>query len=344
MSADPISVTTGGRLHVGFRNLSAERERLFGSIGVGVSEPRTRVAVRPATDVETDHDRARRFGERAVSLLDVEGAAITIEEELPRHVGLGSGTQLALAIYTGIAIAHGRQPDVRRHAPALGRGRRSGVGIATFEAGGFVVDSGHPTDRVLDASHLTAGAWQTPEIEHRLGVPESWRFVLVLPDAPPGTHHEEEARSIRSAIDAADAAPAAEIEEILKEQLLPALREDDIVTFGRGITRIDAVNGAWFEAVQSATYRPLAGPIVDTLAADEAILGVGQSSWGALVYGLTAADRAEEARAAGQRALEVASSTGRVWLVSARNHGATVIDSDKRKRDMDGSLRGEPNE
>lgn len=333
MTTDQATVRTGGRLHFGFRNLSSARDRLYGSIGVAVTTPTVTVTATPAPGIDCTHDRARDFATTAVSLLGVDGATVTVEEELPRHVGLGSGTQLALATYRAIAAAHGVPSRVRTAAPALGRGRRSGIGIATFERGGFVVDNGHPAEDVLKGPR-EPGAWEAPDVAHRFGVPASWRFVLVLPDAPPGKASEAEAKSMRAAIDSADSETADEIEAILTDQLLPAITDRAIEVFGEGITRIDALNGSWFEQEQSATHRPAAREIVDSLQDHEAIYGVGQSSWGALVYGLTTANRREAASEAGRVALESSGRDGNVWIVSGRNHGATVNDFDTGKGTM----------
>lgn len=333
MTVDEVTVSTSGRLHFGFRNLSPKRERLFGSLGVAVTAPRTIVTATPTTGIDCEHERAGRFAERAASLLSVDGAAVTVDSELPPHVGLGSGTQLGLATYRAVAEANDVRPRIREHAPALGRGRRSGIGIAAFERGGFVVDDGHPTAQVLEGRRAV-GSWQSPPVSHRVALPASWRFVLVLPEAPPGKRSEEEAQSIRAAIDAADVETAEEIESILRERVLPALAAERIEAFGTAITRIDELNGSWFEAEQDAAHRSRAGAIVDALDERDEIFGVGQSSWGALVYGLTDAEHVEAAHAAGRRALATAESDGRVWVVSAKNHGATVIDSDTRKRTM----------
>jgi beta-ribofuranosylaminobenzene 5'-phosphate synthase len=49
-AADAVRVTTGGRLHFGFGNLSLAHERLYGACGVAVAAPRLRLTVEPAGD------------------------------------------------------------------------------------------------------------------------------------------------------------------------------------------------------------------------------------------------------------------------------------------------------
>jgi beta-ribofuranosylaminobenzene 5'-phosphate synthase len=108
------TVSAGARLHVGFGNLSLSHDRLYGGIGVGLAEPRTVVEATTADEVTVagaaEPDAVATFAERAVDLLEVPGAAVTVHEQFPRHVGLGSGTQLALSVYAAVARAHGREP------------------------------------------------------------------------------------------------------------------------------------------------------------------------------------------------------------------------------------------
>ena len=122
-----VRVTTGARIHVGFLNLSLAHNRLYGGIGVGLDEPRTVVTAAPADGIDCDHPVARGYVARAADRLGVSGATVTVESALPRHAGLGSGTQLALAVLTAVGRAHGREPDVDPgtggHADAVHRFR-----------------------------------------------------------------------------------------------------------------------------------------------------------------------------------------------------------------------------
>jgi beta-ribofuranosylaminobenzene 5'-phosphate synthase len=314
-------VSVGGRLHFGFLNLALSRERLYGGLGVALADPRIVLDASRADGPECDHPDAREYVTRAVELLDVPGASVTVEETLPRHRGLGSGTQLALASLTAVAGAWDREPRVRDRAPALGRGGRSGVGVATFEAGGFVLDAGHPTAR-FTTDRPADGEWSVPAVAARHAIPDDWRFLLVLPDADPGRDGDEEDASMRSAVESADPALGDRIAGILTRRLLPALAEGRLSAFGEAVAEIGRLNGAWYTDQQGGIYRPPVGGVVESLSASTAVAGAGQSSWGPAVYGVTDVNRAESAREAGERALDAAGVGGEVRLVSARNRGA----------------------
>jgi len=67
---------------------------------------------------------------------------INIEAAIPEHVGLGSGTQMSLAIGSALNAIYNLGLSVRDIAAITERGLRSGIGIGIFEQGGLVVDGG----------------------------------------------------------------------------------------------------------------------------------------------------------------------------------------------------------
>ena len=317
------SVTAYARLHFGFCNLSLARERLYGSLGVGLDRPAVRVTAAPADGVRCEHEAAREYAARAVSLLDVPGADLTVESEFPRHVGLGSGTQFALATLVAIARAHDEPVDVRDRAPALGRGGRSGVGVATFEDGGFVLDAGHPTAR-FTTDRPALGRWSVPPVAARHPIPDGWRFLIVVPDAPVGPSGDDEDRSMRTVVESAPPSPSDRLAGVIVRRVLPAITEGSAERFGAAVADVGRLNGTWYADEQGGVYRPPAGELVATLDDSPAVYGAGQSSWGPAVYGVTDADRVSAAREAGRAARDAAGVDGRVLVADGRNRGARI--------------------
>ncbi len=317
------TVSSGARLHVGFQNLSLTHDRLYGGIGVGLAEPQVRVSAQPADTVSAPDETSTAYAERAVSLLSVPGIDVDVERRLPSHVGLGSGTQLALAIYAATARAYELDPGVRDHAPDLGRGGRSGVGVATFEDGGFVVDGGHPTSR-FTTEPPAPGNWRVPPVLARLDLPSEWRFVVVLPAAEPGRSGSVEDESIRSVVERADPATADEIAGVLTRSLLPAAADGRLDSFGEAIERIGRLNGSWYADVQGGVFRPPAGKLVDALESVPVLTGIGQSSWGPAVYGVTDADHVSEAEREARRTLSEHGLDGSVLVCEPASSGARI--------------------
>ncbi|MFB6117830.1 beta-ribofuranosylaminobenzene 5'-phosphate synthase family protein [Halosegnis sp.] len=317
-------VSAGARLHVGFLNLSLAHARLYGGVGLALEEPRVTVVADAADRVECTDELATEYAARACDLLDVPGAAVTIESSLPRHVGLGSGTQLALATLAAVAAAYDHEPQVRERAPALGRGGRSGVGVGAFESGGFLVDAGHPTGQ-FTTDRPADGEWTVPPVVARHDVPDAWRAVLLVPNAASGRSGDREDASMRAAVETADPGIADELAGLLTRRLLPAMVTGDLGAFGRAAAEFDRLNGSWYADAQGGVYRPPAGALVDALTGNPAVDGVGQSSWGPVVYALTDADRADAARAAAGTALAETGVEGDVRVVSFANDGARTV-------------------
>ncbi|PCR89254.1 beta-ribofuranosylaminobenzene 5'-phosphate synthase family protein [Natrinema ejinorense] len=317
------TVSAGARLHVGFQNLSLARDRLYGGIGIGLAEPRVTVTADPAASVEADDPLVLEYANCAADILEVPGVAVALEESLPRHVGLGSGTQLALAVLTATARAHGLEARIREHAPAMGRGGRSGVGVATFEGGGFVVDAGHPTNR-FTTEPPAAGDWTVPPVVARHELPADWRFLVVVPDADPGRSGDDEDASMRTVVERADPAIADEIAGVVTRRLLPAAAAGRLEAFGEAIAEIGRKNGVWYADAQGGVFRPPAGELVESLRECPVLSGVGQSSWGPVVYGVTDTIHADEATAAAEDALSARGLEGTVVLTAAAETGAHV--------------------
>ena len=327
-----VRVVAGARLHFGFANLSLSHERLYGAVGVAIDEPTVEVLAEPSSTIgveirtgETGSLRADvvEYAERACEILDVSGASIAVRSSIPRHAGLGSGTQIALATLAGVARAHDREARVRERAPRLGRGGRSGLGVASFEAGGFLLDAGHPTAR-FTTERPPAGEWEVPAVAARHAIPNDWRFLVVSPDVDPGRSGESEDESIRTAVERAEPELADRIAGILTRRALPADADGRAEAFGEAVAEIGRLNGAWYADEQGGVYRPPVGEVVAALSDAPAVHGAGQSSWGPAVYAVTDADRAEAAREAGRAALEAAGVDGRVRIVRGRNRGARV--------------------
>lgn len=315
-------VVAGARVHFGFHNLSLTHSRLYGGLGAALRSPRVVVDATPADTVDAP-SAVETATRRSVDFLGVDGATVSLEESIPRHVGLGSGTQHALATHAAIASAYGRDLDPGLVAPALGRGGRSGVGVATFEAGGFIVDAGHPTER-FTTDPPTEGEWTVPPVAARHRLPTDWRFVLVTPTGHRGRSGDTEDRSMRSAVERADPDLADRVAAVVLRRLLPAAAEGDRASFGAAVEEVGRLNGAWYTDEQGGVYRPPVGTLVETLSTDPTVDGAGQSSWGPTAFGVTGVEEADQARRAGRRALDAADVEGTVRVVAPATGGATV--------------------
>jgi beta-RFAP synthase len=233
---------------------------------------------------------------------------VRVVEAIPAHVGLGSGTKLALAVTAALEALAGRSPDPPALARAAGRGARSAVGLWTFALGGFVVEGGRHPGRERPAPLLT-----------RHAMPDEWRCVLAIPAAEPGLSGGEEAEAF-ARLDPEPERTAA-IAQLVVTALLPALVERDLGEFGVALTRIQRLVGEAFAPVQGGIFHPRAAPLVEALLRLGAA-GAGQSSWGPAVYGLAGSE--QQGRELARRLEPELGSGGSVEVVRFDNRGARV--------------------
>jgi beta-ribofuranosylaminobenzene 5'-phosphate synthase len=316
-------VRAGARLHLGFLDLNGSCGRRFGSIGVALEEPRCTVMAcpAPAGAPPAAPEPVRAILDRLGPALGGRAVAVELIEAIPPHAGLGAGTQLGLAVALAAARATGRPLPIRELARWLGRGERSGVGVAAFEGGGLVIDAGHPADD--GGAGPAAGDARPPEpppviFQHPL--PDDWRFVLARPRAPAGLSGPAERRAF-AALPPMDAARVGRICRLTLMQVVPAVLAGDIRGFGAGITEIQATLGEYFAPCQGGRYATRAGSEAAELALAEGAHGVGQSSWGPTVFALVLGAAAAEALAGALRA-RLGGRLAWVGVSRARNRGA----------------------
>ena len=310
-----VTVTVPARLHLGLLDLHGGLGRRFGSLGVALEGPRTRLTAVPAPGIEVegpDRERVARYAAAMAAQIGYDkGLRIEVEESVPAHNGLGSGTQLALATGSVVCRISGREVSPREIAGVLDRGARSGIGIGVFEQGGVLLDGGK-------------GAPETPPpILCRLPFPEDWRILLIFDRAHAGFFGEAEREAFRD-LPPFSAEQAAQLCRLMLMSALPALAEGDLAAFGAGVTELQRVTGDHFADAQGGRF---ASPAVAEILAwleTEGVPGLGQSSWGptgfALLGSQAEAERLLEAaldRWPPDGALEIA-------LCRGRNEGASI--------------------
>ncbi len=311
-SHETVFVEAPGRLHFGILDLGGTLGRWFGGMGAAAPVPPLLVSasVTVSSDVVcegADSEHAVGYARRFLQHHGIDaGARLHVHRALPRHVGLGSGTQMALAIARALAELHDCDTDVQSLALAVGRTRRSGVGMWVFDNGGFVLEGGrHQDSRV--APLLT-----------RLPFPPTWHCIVAVPDGSAGVSGYAE----ESAFDHLPSPPASDAERVAHHvlmALLPALVEGNLVTFGAALTEIQRITGHWFASVQGGTFAASSQRLIDRLRLLGAH-GVGQSSWGPAIYGIV--DGIDRASAVAHAMKDSLGGSGCVHAGTFRTSGA----------------------
>ncbi len=307
-----VWVSAPSRLHFGMINPLGHDGRLYVSLGVGIEEPRTVVEAETADEllVEGAQRRlAQRFAERVAKSFGVWRGRIRVHTTAPRHVGLGSTTQLALSVAYALLSLNRVEKEVPEVAKALGLGKQSGVGTYVFERGGLVLDGG-----------VREGGDSFPPLLLRLNFPEWWSFVVAIPlgRGISGRAEREAFAKLRPSVDGDKFVGKAARIALCK--LLPALADEDLESFGRALVELQEVVGEMFSRAQGGTYNPLSAKVIGVLK-ELRVEGYGQSSWGPTVYAVTSDDRAELVANRLKRNLKMKS---RIFVVKADNQGARI--------------------
>lgn len=260
----------------------------FGGVGLMIDRPQTfvrvepgeRFAVRtPAVSEQLDRgqfDRdktdveqrvlsvTRRFCQQfAADFPELPAVTCTVFQRPAAHTGLGTGTQLALAIAS--CLCQLLKPTFATKQiiqTVAGRGARSGVGNEGFFSGGMIVDTS-PVRAIDFPSEWTMVLLQ-PQValEPVAGLEESQRFSQ-LP-VPADSHR----RSLMEGL----------------QRLVTAVEQQNFAEFSEAVYQYNHRSGELFKASQGGAYNGAEVTRLITQLREMGIQGVGQSSWGPTVF------------------------------------------------------------
>ena len=270
-----VIVTCCARLHMGFFDLNGSAGRMFGSLGVGINTPCTQVEIARSEKTIIDVISAHHVSEIIEKIVKspkiahkiAQDFSVKINQYIPEHTGLGSGTQMALALGAGLNRLFNLGLTVPQIAAITQRGSRSGIGIGTFEHGGLVIDGGR------------GNAEAPPPIIARHDFPQEWPILLIIDNAEQGAHGEYELMAF-DALPKASLGTAQNLAQSVLMQALPALVERDYAEFSRAIYKLQRATGEYFAPAQGGIFKSKSVAEVLNYLYQNNVLCAGQSSWG----------------------------------------------------------------
>jgi beta-ribofuranosylaminobenzene 5'-phosphate synthase len=174
-SRGSVFVEAPARLHFGVLDLRGKLGRCFGGLGAAIPSPSLlleAVAADALTAEGPEADRALDFARRWFAYQGLSGGAhLRINRAIPSHSGLGSGTQLGLAVARALCELYGISADAAELARSTGRGQRSAIGTWGFALGGLSREVGSR------APGRSRRCWPGSRFHHR-GV-AWWRYLRV---------------------------------------------------------------------------------------------------------------------------------------------------------------------
>lgn len=311
-----VSVMTTARLHMGFLDLHGGFGRRFGSIGLMLDQPCTQLTVMRSAEYKFSGPGAERAEKLAKNFMEqarLSGAvAVHFESAIPEHAGLGSGTQMALAVGVGLSRLYNLPLTPRDVAGMTERGARSGIGVAAFEQGGLLVDGGRGANTVV------------PPLLARMAFPEEWRVLMIFDHSGAGVHGAEEVEAFRALPEFPQDVAATLCRRILM-QALPAVAEQDLAAFGSAIYEVQCRIGDYFASAQGGKrYTSVAvGNALEWLR-NQGVACVGQSSWGPTGFAILENELDAQAMAAALKARCAEQQSMSFMICKARNQGSEV--------------------
>lgn len=277
-----IRIKTPSRLHMTLIDMNGEIGRVDGGIGITLEEPYIEITAEKSDTVTITGDPylAERMRNACEAVCPGKGIDIDIESSFWNHIGLGSGTQAALAAGVAISKLYGIDITPREVAIRTGRCGTSGIGTGAFEKGGFLLDGGHKmkSKNVFLPSSFSKGVPPAPLLLD-YAFP-AWDIVLAIP--PLQGAHDLYEKDIFARV---CPIPLQEVEKlchVILMQLLPSVIEEDLDSFGKAVNTIQEVGFKKRELDLQPGARDLMA-----LMRDSGAPCAGMSSFGPTVYAVT---------------------------------------------------------
>lgn len=319
-----VHVKTSARLHLGLIDLGGELGRIFGGFGVAIERPNVVLEAEHSESFWVSGEKSDEVKSLVKRFMEAYGTddkvRIHVKHTIPEHVGLGSGTQLALAVSTALAKLQNIKASVSELSSIMGKGSISSIGTAIFERGGFVVESGH---KIRSNKPWISASKTPPPVIFRQPFPKEWYFAVAIPNVKRGFTDEEEVQALES-LPPMPSENVGSICHLIVMGLLPALMERDIKIFGSSFTQIQNIVGDYFATVQGGRFSSsVARECIEHMSKLGAY-GVGQSSWGPTVYGLVYGEEQAKSLALAVRSFLRKRVGGQVFHTRANNKGVYI--------------------
>ena len=311
-----VRIKTPSRIHITLIDLNGSLGRIDGGVGFAIENPNVEIVCKECDYVLVRGGMNReRFERVARKLQGIFNKAIKIEvkSDYDAHVGLGSGTQISLAVAKAFNELYELGLSVRRMAEITGRGGTSGIGVAVFEMGGFVLDGGHSKKEKPEFLPSSASKAKPPRVLARYDLPD-WNIVVAIPELK-GFYGFREINLFKEFCPI----PLEDVRKIchvILMKLLPSIVEQDLDEFGEAIMMIQRLG---FKRIEIDQYGDLIWNLMDSVD-----FPIGMSSTGPALCVVTDTD-AKEVRKDIENYFKEKNVRVKLYVTKPKNTGAEVF-------------------
>lgn len=312
-----VKVSAPAHLHTGNFDMTGDLGRLFGTVGFAVDLP-LEIEVTKANEIKAEDEWTNLFMKRFIEKFNLNGGAeVKVKASIPKFVGMGYHTTLALSIGAALAKLYNLDLTVEQIALAMQRGAVTSVGVHAFKTGGFIVEGGF---RVEQREKMI------PPLIYHQNVPENWYFTIAIPKEPIEKiikMRENEDNILRN-LKLMPKETSDELSRIVLIKIIPSILENDLKSFGEGLTSFNSKLGKFWNDYQSG--RTYCHPIVEEgikLMLRRSSCAC-QTSWGPTFYGIVDGQKEAETLTSELKEFIAKNGGGQVFCVKANNVGAVV--------------------
>jgi len=328
-----LRITTPCRIHLSLIDENGYTGRVDGGIGLMLDRPN--VVFEASNSAEEFKIEAHKYYRESIEVINLIASKVfktfnvsnknfhfNLKRYFPSHVGLGSKTQLSLAIATAITKLKGLNSSIEDLTKLVERGGTSGIGWRGFESGGFILDGGHDFGRGKEKETFlpsSASSSANPALTIvRYDIPENWRFVVVIPDVKKGAYGDEEICVFQNYAPI----PKHEINEVshmIIMKILPGLLKKDLKCFGEGLQRIQSLG---FKKIEIELQHRIVKNLLKFFE-EYGLKAYGMSSFGPSVVGIVESDsQADNLLKELQKSQK--NGGGHVYICKPNNIGAKI--------------------
>lgn len=328
-----VKITTPCRIHLSLIDENGYTGRVDGGIGLMLDQPN--VVFEASNSADEFQIECDQYYRESIEVINEKASKIfkelnisnknfhfNLEKYYPSHVGLGSKTQLSLAIATAIAKLKNIDLTTQQLTRLVERGGTSGIGWRGFETGGFILDAGHEfgigkeKETFLPSS---ACSHAHPALTiFRYPIPENWRFVIVIPNLKKGAYGDEEIGIFQKYAPI----PKEEVNEVSHQilmKVLPGILKNNLKSFGDGLKRIQSIG---FKKIEIELQNDIVKRLLNFFE-DYGVNAYAMSSFGPSVIGITKSD-AEAAKLKETLQEFLKPDGGHIYISKPNNSGAKI--------------------
>ncbi len=328
-----IRITAPSRIHLSLIDENGYTGRVDGGIGLMLDRPN--VVLEASNSTNEFQIECHKYYRESIEVINEKASRIfkafnisnknfhfNLKRYYPSHVGLGSKTQLSLAIATAIIKLKEIDVPLAELTKLVKRGGTSGIGWRGFETGGFIIDGGHDfgigkeKETFLPSSASTTANPALTLV--RYPIPENWRFILVIPNIKKGAYGDEEI-SIFQKYAPILKEEVTEVSHQILMKMIPGILKNNLECFGEGLQRIQNIG---FKKVEISLQNQIVKNLIKFFE-EKNIKAYGMSSFGPSVVAITESDEEVNALLKDTQ-IFINKVGGHIYICKPNNCGAKI--------------------